>query len=165
MKFYYLGLKETTIQYSNFFKNAALVVDPVKKRNFTYKEIFGENIDYNKLENFKKVSKFYDKYISIIKKNDKEAKFMLYNQAGARYIHRKRNLICVNNLKLIKKLNNKPVSRKILKGEVNLLDYKYEKGKNISYALLETMFNSQGKKYVIQQPVGFAGVGTYVVNK
>lgn len=166
MNFYYLGLIEKTIQYNNFFKKAVLVSDSISDKNFTYKKLYGENIDYNELKNFKKISRFYDRCVKIILKEDKDAKFIIYNQAGAKYMHTKKNVLCLNNAKLIDKLNNKPISRKILKDNINLLTYKYLKGKDIhSFDSINSLFRKQSRKYVIQQPVGFGGLGTYIINK
>lgn len=165
MNFYYLGLKEKTIQHNNFFKNAALVTDCTNSKNLAYKEIYEKNIDYNQLENFKKISKFYDRYIKNILKRDKNAKFMLYNQASKKYMRMKRHLICTNNIKLIQQLNNKQIARKILEKDINILDYKYVKGKTISYNLLSNLFKNKNSKFVVQQPVGFGGVGTYILDR
>ncbi len=41
MNFYYLGLKSKTIQYNNFFQNAALVVDSTISKNLSYKNFMG----------------------------------------------------------------------------------------------------------------------------
>ena len=165
MNIYYLGLKEKTVQYSNFFQNAVLVADSTTSKNYTYKKLYGKNVDYNQLENFKKISKFYDKCIKRILKEDKNAKFMLYNQASKCYMQMKKCLVCTNNIKIIDQLNNKPISRKLLENEANLLNYKYVKGKAITYNKLENLFNKKNRRYVVQQPVGFGGLGTYILDK
>ena len=45
------------------------------------------------------------------------------------------------------------------------MNYKYVKGKEISYNAMENLFNIKNKQFVVQQPVGFGGVGTYILNR
>ncbi len=165
MNIYYFGLKERTIKNTNFFKKSALISGEPNENVIYYKDIYNKDIDYNKLENFKKISKFYIKCLKIFFKSDKQTKCMMYNQAGAKYFLRKNRLLCINNLKFIDKLNNKPLSRSLLKNEACLLDYKYIKGKDISFKSLQKQFDETCERFVVQQPVGFGGVGTYVLDK
>ncbi len=165
MSFYYLGIKQSTIENNHFFKKAGVVSSQAKEDSITYKKIYGSEINYNDISQFKKISKFHDRCIKIFLKEDKNAKFMMYNQAGAMYMHKRKELVCVNNLKLIEKLNNKPISRELLKDEICLLDYKYIKGRDISFELLQKLYDRKIKTIVVQQPVGFGGVGTFKINK
>ena len=164
MKVYYLGLKKETIDNNDFFKKA-IVVSGADKNDLGFKDIYDCEINYNDIQNFSKISEFYSMAIEKINKEDKNAKFMLYNQAAIEYMKDTSQLICINDIKLIKQLNNKPLCRNLLGQVINLLDYKYLEGKDISYDKIIEIFDNKYRRYVIQQPVGFGGVGTFLMDE
>jgi hypothetical protein len=43
------------------------------------------------------------------------------------------------------------------------LEYKYLPGNKISYNVVSNLYNGKFEKYVIQQPVGFGGIGTFLL--
>ncbi len=159
---YYLGLNKSTVQYSDCFEKWILLNGDDE---FSYKSIYGTTIDYNQLENFEAISRYYSHCIDEIKKNDKNAKFMLYNQAAIEFMDDTSSLVCLNDINLIKKLNNKPECKRLLKDEINVLDHKYLKADEISFEKLNRLFKRKNGKYVVQQPVGFGGEGTYLLDK
>ena len=75
------------------------------------------------------------------------------------------NVVCYNDIELIKNLNNKPKCRRILEDVVKILDYKYLNAKEIDYNHINNLFENKFEKYVVQQPVGFGGVGTFILGK
>ena len=141
--FYYLGLKKKTIQNNNFFKQA-IVLDGGGVQDISYNKDFGVRLDYNDLSNFKRISEYYDEKILQIQAMDKNCKFMLYNQASIKFIKNKENVVCFNDYNLIKKLNNKPECRELLKDAINVLDYKLLQSKDISYEKINKLFEESG---------------------
>lgn len=165
MNIYYLGLREKTVQYTKFFKDLILVKSGETPSLLCYEDIMKEQIDYNLLENFIPISNFYDKMIEKVCLIDNKALFMPYNQATQEHLKNKNKLICINNLELIKSLNNKPKSREMLKGVVKCLDYLYVKGKDITFKKINSLFKGVSTKYVVQEFVGFGGIGTFVLSE
>ena len=165
MGFYYLGLTKKIVQNNDFFKKA-IVLEGGTKNDISYKIIHKEKIDYNNndIENVKKICKFYDRAIDEIRIKDCDSKFMMYNQFTIEYMKNAKYVQCVNDISLIKKLNNKIRCREILEDIVTLLDYKYLKLNDIDFKRINNSFDCKYKKYVVQQPIGFAGVGTYVLD-
>ena len=161
---YYLGLKRKTIRYNNYFKGAVVLSGEIKKEDISFDSLYGKKINYNKISNFAKISKFYDSKIEEIKARDKKAKFMLYNQAAIEYMTNIDSVVCRNNIELIKTLNNKPLIRGLLRDEINLLEYKSLTSDQISFKKINCLFKNKFKRYVVQQPVGFAGVGTFLLD-
>ena len=164
MNFYYLGLKEQTINNSNFFKRG-VVLRNSGGEGISYQKIYNKDIDYNDLSNFASISKFYDQMITKIESEDANCKFMLYNQASLEFMSNLQNIICCNDIQLIKSLNNKPVCRNLLGDITQSLEYKYLKGKDVNFEYINNLFDNKFEKYVIQQPVGFGGVGTFILEK
>lgn len=165
MGFYYLGLKKNVIQYNQFF-DKAIVLENGDNDDICYENIFKKKINYNNndMANVKEMCQFYDNAIDEIRLKDSDCKFMLYNQFTIEYMKNSRYVKCINDINLIKKLNNKIICREILKGEITLLDYKYLKLKDIKYKRVNNLFSGKYKKYVVQRPIGFAGVGTFLLD-
>lgn len=166
MNIYHIGLKDNVIQHSNFFKDAILVRSKTKTNIPTCDEFTKKNMDYNDLDNFIPICNYYDSMIEYVLSYDKTAKFMPYNQITIQHLKNVDKLICINDLPLIQQLNNKPEMRKLLKGIVTLLDYKYIQGKDINYENINKMFGktNNNTQYVVQEFVGFAGIGTFILN-
>lgn len=165
MNIYYLGLKDRTVQNTNYFHDKILIKPSSDSQIPSCEEIAGHEIDYNLMSNFKYICNYYDKMIDQVVKSDPWAKFMPYNQGTIEFMKNSDRVICVNNVDLIKDLNNKKRSRELLKGITDCLEYKYLKGKEISYKKLKELFRVDNEKFVVQTFVGFAGIGTYVLTK
>lgn len=164
MGLYYLGLKRKTIQNNNYFNKAIVVRGGCKdKGDINYFDLYNCDIDYNILSNFSKISEYYADAVRQISLVDNNAKFVLYNQAAIEYMDDLSNIICVNDISLVKKLNNKPISRELLSDCINVLEYKYLPGNKISYNVVSNLYNGKFEKYVIQQPAGFGGIGTFLL--
>lgn len=162
---YYLGIRDKTVQYTDFFKGNILVISSNKENSLTYEQILNKKINYNAMENFVQISNFFDDMIQRVLKADPKAKFMPYNQATIEFLINLDKVVCVNDINLVKQLNNKPKSREILKGLINCLDYKYLQGKDISFDKVNKLFKNKSEKYVVQEYVGFGGIGTFVLTK
>lgn len=164
MNIYYLGLKKKLVSNNNYFKKI-IVLEGGDKNDICFENIYKQKLDYNDLKNFKTISKFYDKIINKIKKEDNDCCFMLYNQASIEFMKNTDKIICTNNIDLVKTLNNKPKCREFLTSETNCLKYKYFKAKDISFEKMQTAFGNSCDKFVVQQPSGFAGYGTHLLDK
>jgi hypothetical protein len=165
MSFYYLGLKKKTIRNNQFFKKA-IVLEGGAENDICYENIYKDKIDYNSnnIEDVKKMCQFFDMYIDEIRLKDCDSKFMMYNQFTIEYMKNSKYVQCVNDINLIKNLNNKIKCREILKNEATFLDYKYLQLKDINFKKINNFFDCQYRKYVVQQPIGFAGVGTFLLD-
>ena len=90
---------------------------------------------------------YYSRCIEIIKQKDKNAKFMLYNQGAVEFMDDTSAVVCANDVNLLKTLNNKPKSRELLNGLVNLIDYKYLTYKQITQNNLDKIFGKESGRY------------------
>lgn len=167
MEFYYLGLKEDAIKNSNFFEKSITIKGSNEKGNIAYNEINKTVLDYNDLNNFKLISEFYSSHIENVRKSKKDVKFMFYNQESVKDLtcSIEDDLVCVNDLSLLAKLNNKNECKKLLRKAINIVEYKVLKGKDIDFEIINKMFDNKYARYVVQKPVGFGGVGTFILNK
>lgn len=163
MELYYLGLKKKIVQNNNYFKKL-IILEGGNDDDICYENIYKKKLDYNDLKNFKTISEFYDEIINKIEKKDKDCRFMLYNQASVEFMKNTDRILCVNDIDLVKTLNNKPKCRDFLENEITCLQYKYLKSKDISYEKMRMMFGDSYNKFVVQQPSGFAGYGTYLLD-
>ncbi len=163
MNIYYLGLKKKLVKNNNYFKKL-VVLEGGDENDICYESIYKQKLDYNDLNNFKAISKFYDKIINKIKKEDKDCYFMLYNQASIEFMKNTNRILCANDINLVKTLNNKPKCREFLSNETKCLQYKYYKAKDISFEKMKEVFGDKFNKFVVQQPSGFAGYGTHLLD-
>lgn len=163
MGIYYLGLKKKLVQNDHYFKGLVLL-EGGDKGDICYEDIYKKKLDYNELKNFKAISKFYDKMIVKIEKEDSDCQFMLYNQASVEFINNSDRIVCLNDINLIKTLNHKPKCREFLGNAINCLQYKYFKAKDISFEKMQKAFGDGYHKFVVQQPSGFAGYGTFLLD-
>ncbi len=157
---YYLGLKKNTVKNSNFFEKLILLKGDDE---FSYEHMFGKDIDYNAMANFNEISRYFTICIEKVKAKDKNAKFMLYNQAAVEFMNDTSDIVCLNDVELIRLLNNKPRCRELVSDVANILDYKFLKAGEISLAKLDKLFGQKNGKYVVQQPIGFGGEGTFLL--
>lgn len=166
MSFYYLGLKKKTVENNHFFKNI-IVLYGGNPNDICYEDIYNKKIDVdsNDISDVKEMCKFYDRMIDEIKLKDKDCKFIMYNQLTIEYMKNSKYVKCINDINLIKLLNDKPKCREILLNEITILDYKYLKAKDIKFENINKLFNNKYKRYVVQQPIGFAGIGTFLLDE
>ena len=165
MNIYYLGVKKNTIQYTNFFKGAILLKGECNEEDINYEKLYGKEIEYNDMDRFEEISLFYTDMMKEIKKKDKDALFIPYNQATIEFIDEIDSILCVNDINLIKTINHKPKCRELFKNEINSLKYLYLNPKDITFENISNQFEDKYFEYVIQQPVGFSGTGTYILDK
>lgn len=163
MNIYYLGLQKTTVQHTKFFKDYAFVKGQSNKLK-TMEQLWGTDVNYNKMENFKPICAFYDQTIKQVLSVDPHAYFIPYNQACMEFLKNKNRVLCTNKVSLIKKLNNKPQSRKFLGRLINCLEYKSLRGREINLTNLNRLFKQNNATYVIQEYIGFAGLYTYLLD-
>lgn len=164
MGIYYLGLKKKLVQNSHFF-NKIIVLEGGDSNDICYESIYKKKLEYNDLKNFKAISKFYERMMKRVEKEDKDCRFMLYNQASIEFIKSTGRIVCLNDLKLVKMLNDKPKCREFLSKEINSLNYKYFKAKDITFKKMKEAFGDGFNKFVVQQPSGFAGFGTFLLDE
>lgn len=109
---------------------------------------------------------FYEMAMKRILEADNNAKFMFYNPIFAYYLDNQlhKNIICLNNLDVLKILNDKILCKLWLKNDVQMLENVQMFGKEISLNHLNNIFDNKSE-YIIQQPISSGGIGTFVLNE
>lgn len=117
------------------------------------------NIEYDIFKKFNK-----EAMLQVIH-DDPDAKFMFYNPILAYSLedYLREKVICLNELSILKIINDKMLCKLWLKGSVQLLETVQMFGKELN---LQNLENLLGKKdgYIIQLPVSSGGIGTYILN-
>ncbi len=108
---------------------------------------------------------FYEMAMKRILEEDNNAKFMFYNPILAYYLDNQlhKNIICLNNLDVLKILNDKILCKLWLKNDIHMLENVQMFGKEISLKHLNCIFDNKGE-YIIQLPISSGGKGTFVLN-
>lgn len=163
---YYVGLNKEKIGSTKIFNGSITILGSNINNNYAYDKIYNCSLDYNNIDNIDKISKFYSEYMWKIIGKDKDAKFMFYSLVDSSKLDKELNkyVICNNKDELLAKLNNKIECREILADEISLLEYKYLKGQDISYRKIKSLLPGYAR-FVVQQPFGFAGFGTFLVDE
>lgn len=148
MKKIYVGPKQTTIEYSDFFDDAITLFK--EKATFDF-----WNPDTNSLQ--------ISLYNAKIAKLTEPTEIMAYNPklvaecTMPKYVQQ----VCKNSISLLEILDDKNQTRKLMKNIVPMLDYQVIKGKDFDYSKL----CSVAKDLVVQLPFGSGGSKTYLINQ
>lgn len=167
---YFVGTTQELTRWSNsFFAGSIVLKTPNHARHdiVCFKDYFGFDVNYKDFQYFKQVCKFYHEAIKDIIAQDPDAKFMFYSQQCFIYsplmaFHN--NFVCVNNENIVRLCNHKYSARENFKSFANVLKYKQFYKYEIKPVVLESAFDKKFKRWVIQEPVGFLGMGTFLMD-
>lgn len=108
---------------------------------------------------------FYEMAMQRILEEDNNAEFMFYNPILAYFLDSQfhKNTICLNNLDVLKILNDKILCKLWLKNDVQMLENVQMFGNEISLKHLNSILDNKGE-YIIQLPISSGGMGTFVLN-
>lgn len=164
--YYYVGLNENKIGKTNLFSGSITIIGSNSNNNYAYDKIYKKSLDYNDINNINEISRFYSEYMLKIVEKDKDAKFMFYSLIDTTKLNSKllKHIICNNSNKNNALLNNKIKCRQLLSDAINIIDYKYLSGKDVSLNKIKVMIPNY-KRFVVQQPFGFSGFGTYLLSE
>ena len=164
--YYYVGLNEERIGNTKIFNGSVTIIGSNRNNNYAYNKIYNKTLDYNDISKLDEMSKFYSEYMWKIIDKDPDAKFMFYSLVSTSKFDNEliSHIVCNNTNEINAILNNKIECRKMLESDINLLQYKYLKGNEISYSKICELLPNY-KRYVVQQPFGFAGYGTHLITK
>jgi predicted ATP-grasp superfamily ATP-dependent carboligase len=158
MKKLFVGPKQATIEYSDFFDGSITLFGENNSKNISYNETLSFefwNPDNNEFE-----ISIYNKEIS---KLQGLTQIMAHNPLLVSKCKLLSNVqqICLNEIPLLEKLDNKIEMRKYFKNLVPSLDYVYLTGADINSSILKNI----AKVLIIQSPIGSGGAKTYFCNK
>ena len=130
MNLYYVGAKSEFIKNSNYFSGSIVLYGDIEA-GVSYEKLYGKSIDANDMSKYEEISAFYELGMHMVESQDSKAKFMLYHPAGVEDMTTFDNVVCLNDINLLKQLNNKPECRELLKNEITLIQYQYVHGKEM----------------------------------
>lgn len=159
-KIYYIGFNaNNAICNDNFFDGSITLYPTGEKGNIYY----SKKIVDRKSKNFNdSYTKYIEKSIKIIKRNNPSAEFTFFNEKirdlcknieGINYSH-------CNKSEIISFLNDKFEVRKMVKKYVPILEYKYT-DLHDTYTDIKNMFKSN--EFVLQEKSGAGGENTYLI--
>lgn len=154
---YYLGPKQSNIEYSNFFDGSITLFGDSKNNNTSYEKEFCFEY-WNENNMFKRID-IYNKLLSGIKE---ECNIMLHDQYLDGLCTFGSNLkpICTNDISILEMLNDKVEVHKLMGNIVPMLDYSYIPINNVDVDIFK-----DDKKFVFQKKTSSGGALTYIVNK
>lgn len=158
MKRFYVGPKQATIENNNFFDYSITLFGNNSKTNTSYETFL--TFEYWNPDNHIKEITLYNRELSKI---NEPAQIIGHDP----FLIAQCNLpqcakqVCLNNLDLLKTLNNKFLTRDLLKNIVPMLKYHMIKGIDFKYS----NFNKLAQELVIQLPIGSGGSKTFFCNQ
>ena len=154
---YYLGPKQTNIEYCKFFCGSVTLFGNSKNNNLSYEKNFCFEY-WNKNNIFKQIII----YNSLLNKIKTECNIMLHDQYLESLCTFPDNVhkICCNDINMLNLLNNKIKTHELLSGLVPMLEYKYSNLNDINKNIFTNNTN-----LVFQKEIGSGGALTYIVNK
>ena len=158
MKRIYVGPKQSTIENNNFFDYSITLFGNNSKTNTSYENFL--TFEYWNPDNHLKEITLYNRELSKI---NEPAEIMGHDPLLTSQCTLPQNIqqICLNDLNLLNKLNNKFITRELLNGIVPMLKYYMVKGIDFHYS----NFNKISQELVIQLPIGSGGSKTFFCNK
>lgn len=162
---YWIGIRESDISFcSDLFESSITIFG---KHNISMQKKMNRIVDYNDENNFDLIDQFFTMEMKKIIKENKNARFMYYNQLYAYQPLEKEGLlkyaIFFNNQDLVKKLSNKIKCKEELKKIVPVLEYKIIQGEHCNYPYFQEIFQDFDSKYVIQSQSSQGGSGTFII--
>lgn len=158
MKRIYVGPKQATIENNNFFDYSITLFGNNSKTNTSYESFL--TFEYWNPDNHIKEITLYNRELSKINEPVEIIGHdpLLITQCNLPQCAKQ---VCLNNLDLLKTLNNKFLTRKLLKDIVPMLKYHMIKGADFKY----NDFSNLGLELVVQLPVGSGGSKTFFCNQ
>ncbi len=158
MKRIYVGPKQATIENNNFFDYSITLFGNNSKTNTSYESFL--TFEYWNPDNHIKEITLYNRELSKINEPAQIIGHdpLLITQCNLPQCAKQ---VCLNNLDLLKTLNNKFLTRELLKDVVPMLKYYMVKGIDFKYS----DFNKLSQELVIQLPVGSGGSKTFFCNQ
>lgn len=164
---YFIGMNDITISNVNdFFGSITIERTTGIKNNICYSDLFFDSTpNYDSYKETKRIRKFFYKAVKIVLKRDPNAVFLRYNEFSLHefnYLNLK--LLKANKYWVFRMFDNKFRCRKILKDVVDMLDYKYYRGKKMKGYILNHFDKQRNSTLVVQEKYGFSGSNTIVIN-
>ena len=158
MKRIYVGPKQATIENNIFFDYSITLFVNTSEKNTSYESFL--TFEYWNPDNHIKEITLYNRELSKIYESAEIIGHdpLLVSQCN---IPECAQQVCLNDVHLLKKLNNKFETRELLKNTVPMLKYYMIKGANFQY----NDFNELAPELVIQLPVGSGGSKTFFCNQ
>ncbi|MBR2787379.1 MAG: ATP-grasp domain-containing protein [Clostridia bacterium] len=158
MKRIFVGPKQKTIKYTDFFDASITLIGKNDSNNVSYSEDIP--FEFWNDDNNQREIDIYSKALSNL---SEDAEVMAYNpKLVSRCIFPKNvKLICKNSDELLEKLDDKIELRKLFKGIVPMLEYYTIKGEDFNYKQLSNI----SKELVVQSPLGSGGAKTFFCNE
>lgn len=168
---YFVGITQELTRWSNsFFAGNIVVKTPNHPRNgvVCFKDYYGFDVNYKDFRCYKPVCEFYFQAIKDVIEQDNEAKFMFYSQQCFIYspiMSFYKHFVCVNNENIVGLCNHKYSSREKFQDFANVLEYQKLYKYEITPFLLDRAFGKKFRRWVIQEPIGFSGLGTFLMDR
>ena len=158
MKRIYVGPKQATIENNNFFDYSITLFGNTSKKNVSYESFL--TFEYWNPDNHIKEITLYNRELAKIHESAEIIGHdpLLVSQCN---IPKCAQQVCLNNVNLLNKLNNKFETRELLKNIVPMLKYYMIKGANFQY----NDFSELAPELVIQLPIGSGGSKTFFCNQ
>jgi len=156
MKKAYIGPKQTTIANTNFFDFSLTLFGENSSKNFSYEKNL--TFEYWNPDNALKEKYIYNNLLS---KLSEPFEIMGHDPLLISECEIPKNIsqICLNDVKLLKVLNNKIETRSLLKNVINTLDYQIILGHDFDY---DNLIKKFGENMVVQSPFGSGGSKTFL---
>lgn len=156
--------KSDLLSLDSLYDGSATFFGDGKNGNICLSQISKNRINHNRDSVI--FLEFYEKAMQQILDKNNNAKFMFYNPIVSYFLAEKfrKNIICLNDLDVLKILNDKILCKLWLKNSVQMLENVQMFGKEISIDHLNNILGI-GDAYVIQLPISSGGIGTYILNK
>lgn len=158
MKRIYVGPKQSTIENNNFFDYSITLFGNNSETNTSYESFL--TFEYWNPDNHIKEITLYNRELSKISEPAQIIGHdpLLITQCCFPQCAKQ---VCLNNLDLLKTLNNKFLTRELLKDIVPMLKYYMLKGADFKY----NNFSNLKQELVLQLPVGSGGSKTFFCNQ
>lgn len=162
---YWIGIRKSDLlSLDGLYNGSATFFGDGKNGNISLSQIGISRINHN--IDSAVFKEFYEMAMQQILDEDKNAKFMFYNPIFAYCLAEKfrKHIICLNNLDILKILNDKILCKLWLKDDIQILESVQMFGSEISLEHLNSILGNKGT-YIIQLPVSSGGTGTYILHK
>ena len=158
MNLIYVGPKQSNIENSDFFDYSITLFGNTSNKNTSYESFL--TFEYWNPDNHIKEITLYNRELSKITQPTEIMGHdpLLTSKCTLPSCVKQ---VCLNDLELLKILNNKFETRKLLKDDIPMLQYYMIKGGDFKYS----NFNNISKELVIQLPFGSGGSKTFYCNQ
>lgn len=167
---YWVGPRDSDISYTGRMFDGAITLfgNETNKYSSAYCKHYHSRVNHNIIDVDQNSFTFteIDKRI----KEDQNAKFIFYNPNILSKIKKlpelRKYILCLNDLDLMRQLDNKISFRRLFENQVNMLDCKTVTSVQCQYENLIKMFNITDAKarFVVQAPVASGGYGTFILD-